>query len=146
MVYIRDEGSQFDASIQTIWRYLQSGEPHAKAHRSARNHTSKTVGDRTMVNDSEWKWNGGWVKASDRYTMLPPLGGVREFVDGPFAGSKMFTVYTPDGERTNVSVFGEFTSPTIPAAEIEKAVLAWLDEIYQEDAPAVHRMQEHPME
>lgn len=146
MVYIEDEGSQFEASIQTLWRYLGSGEPHAAAHRSARNHESKPNGQHSMINTSEWNWNGNWVRASDRYTMEPPLGGVREFVEGPFAGSRMFTVYTPRGDATGVKVFGEFTSPTIPPRELEAAVRGWLQEIFNEDAPAVKEMQLHPME
>ncbi len=36
MVHIRDEGSYFDGSIQTVWRYLNSDDEHPKAHRSVR--------------------------------------------------------------------------------------------------------------
>jgi hypothetical protein len=142
MVHVRDEGSQFEASIQTVWRYMNSGEPHAAAHRSIRNREAKPTGGTTMLASMERNWRGNWVKVVNRLTLLPPLGTVQEFVEGPLAGSKMFTVYTPSGNVTRVDVFGEFNSPVLPEAEIEGAVREWLAESYNEDAPAVKAMQE----
>ena len=46
-------------------------------------------------------------------------------------------VYTPQGKKHRVDVYGEVTSPTIPEKEIEKAALKWLAQSYDEDAPAV---------
>ena len=77
------------------------------------------------------------MKVVSRMTRLPPLGVVQEFLEGPFAGSKAVLLYSPKGKNTRVDVYGEFTSPTIPENEVEKAALKWLAQSYDEDAPAV---------
>ncbi len=144
MVHVKDEGSRFDGSIQTVWRYLQSGEPHSAAHRSMRNRTSKPVGETTLEATMERLWRGQWVKVVNRMTVLPPLGFVQEYLEGPLAGSKLVTVYTPEGDTTRVDVFGEFTSPTLDPKDVESAARAWLAESYEEDAPAIRAMQRMP--
>jgi hypothetical protein len=141
MVHIRDEGSYVEGSIQTVWRYLNSGEPHAQAHRTVRNRQVKPVGDNTMIATMERNWRGTWVRVVNRLTVLPPLGTLVEVLEGPFAGSKSFTVYTPEGNRTRIDVYGEFESPTLPPAEVEKAALEWMEESFNEDAPAIKALQ-----
>jgi|HubBroStandDraft_1064217.scaffolds.fasta_scaffold02496_3 hypothetical protein len=141
MVHLRDEGAYFDGSIQTVWRFLNSGEPHAQAHVSTRNRQVKSVGDITNLISMERNWKGNWVKVVNRVTVLPPLGTMLEVLEGPFAGTKAFTVYTPEGERTRVDVFGEFISPSIAPAELKDAATAWLEESYREDARAIRAMQ-----
>jgi hypothetical protein len=141
MVNIRDEGAYFDGSIQTVWRFLNSGQPHAEAHRSTRNRAMKPVGDITNLISMERNWNGKWVRVVNRVTVLPPLGTLTESLEGPFAGTKAFTVYTPEGERTRVDVYGEFISPSIPAPEVKDAAIKWLAESYDEDANAIRSMQ-----
>jgi hypothetical protein len=144
MVHVRDEGGRVDGSIETVWRYMNSGEPHAKAHQSVRNRTTKPVGEHTMVATMERNWQGKWVKVVNRVTMIPPLGMMLESLEGPLAGSTWFTVYTPDGSATRVDVYGEFRSPTVPPAELEHVALAWLEESFNEDAPAIRAMQNSP--
>jgi hypothetical protein len=147
MVHIRDEGSRFDASIETVWRYLNTGDLHGKVHTSSRNRQVKTIGDVAMMVALERNWNGEWVKEVSRVTVMPPLGVTTEILEGPLAGSKMFTVYSPEGlERTRVEVFGEFRSPKLPAEQVESAVRKWLEDSYNEDAPALKSMQTSPKE
>ena len=141
MVLVRDEGGYFDGSIQTVWRFLNSGDPHAAAHTSTRNRQVKPVGDITNLVSLERNWKGKWVKVVNRVTVLPPLGTMLEALEGPFAGTKAFTVYTPEGARTRVDVYGEFLSPSIPPAEVKDAAIEWLDESYREDASAIRSMQ-----
>jgi hypothetical protein len=141
MVHVRDEGAYFDGSIQTVWRYLNSGAPHAEAHKSTRNSQLKPVGDYTNLLTLERNWKGQWVKVVNRVTILPPLGTLQEVLEGPFAGTKAFTVYTPEGDRTRVDVYGEFLSPTIPPGDVKDAAIAWLDESFNEDARAIRSMQ-----
>jgi len=138
MVHIRDEGSRFDGSIETVRRYTNMPELHGKAHASYRNLEVKPEGGAAITLTMERNWMGSWVKVSNRVTLLPPLGTVNEHLAGPFAGSKMFTVYPPeDIDYTRVDVYGEFRSPTLPEAQIEAAVRHWLEEAYNEDAPAI---------
>ncbi len=144
MVHVRDEGSYVEASIQSVWRFLSSGEPHARAHRSVRNRESKNLGENVMEATMERHWRGEWVKIVNRLTVLPPLGFVQEFLAGPFAGSKLFTVYTPEGDRTRVDVYGEFISPVLPPEEVRSAALAYLEESFDEDRPAIETLQRSP--
>jgi len=137
MVHVRDEGATFDAPVAVVWEYLNSGPTHQAAHKSIRNRTTQSLGENAMIATMERNWRGDWVKVVSRMTRLPPLGIVQEFLEGPFAGSKAVLVYTPQGAQTRVDVYGEFTSPTIPPAEVKNAALAWLAESYDEDAPAV---------
>jgi hypothetical protein len=141
MVHVRDEGAYFDGSIQTVWRFLNSGPAHETAHKTTRNRQEKPVGDITNLVTLERNWNGKWVKVVNRVTILPPLGTLTEALEGPFAGTKSFTVYTPEGERTRVDVYGEFISPSIPPADVENAAIRWLEESYNEDARAIKSMQ-----
>jgi hypothetical protein len=142
MVHVRDEGSYFDASIQTIWRYMNNGDQHGQNHKNSRNRQVKPVGEHSMEVSMERNWMGNWVKVVSRVTVLPPLGVITEMLDGPFAGSKMMTIYSPDGiARTRVDVYGEFLSPQLPPEQIEGAVRKFLEESYVEDAPALKAMQ-----
>ena len=147
MVHIRDEGGRFDASIQTVWRYLNSGDIHGKVHTNSRNRQVKPIGDYALMITMEQKWDGNWVKVVNRVTVLPPLGVVTEFIEGPFASSKMFTVYSPEGiDRTGVEVYGEFLSPVLPAEQVEASARKWLEDSYREDAPALKAMQTSPQD
>jgi hypothetical protein len=143
MVNVRDEGSEFEGSIQTVWRYLNSPELHGPAHKSTRNRAVKPVGGEVSIVSMERNWDGKWVRVRNRLTVLPPLATVTEPEEGPFAGSKIITVYTPgDGNRTRVDVYGEFRSPVLKEAEIDAAARAWLEESFREDAPAIKTFQE----
>jgi hypothetical protein len=142
MVHVRDEGSYFEGSIQTVWRFLNSDEPHSAAHRSIRHREVKPAGENMVTVSMERNWRGNWVRVVNHLTVLPPLGTITEAVEGPFAGSKQFTIYTPEWGRTRVDVYGEYVSPTLPPAEVKDAALAWLEESYNEDAPAVKALQQ----
>ncbi len=137
MVHVRDEGATFDATVDVVWQYLNSGPTHAGAHKLIRNRVQQPAGENAVLATMERNWAGEWVKVVSRMTRLPPLGIVQEFIEGPFAGSKAMLVYTPQGRKTRVDVYGEFTSPTIAERDVEKAALRWLAESYDEDAPAI---------
>ncbi len=137
MVHVRDEGATFDAPVEVVWEYLNSGPTHGQAHKSIRNRTAQPAGENAMIATMERNWNGQWVKVVSRMTRLAPLGLVQEFLEGPLAGSKAVLVYSPQGKKTRVDVYGEFTSPTIPEKDVKQAALKWLAESFDEDAPAV---------
>jgi len=139
MVLVKDEGSHFDAPISTVWEFLQ-GEMHGQAHVSTRDQHVKPVSENVVVLSMEQNMNGQWVKVVNRITALPPLGVVIEVLEGPMAGTKMVNVYTPKGNRTGIDVYGEFTSPHIPAAQLESAVRANLQQVFDEDSAAIKAM------
>jgi hypothetical protein len=77
--------------------------------------------------------SGGWVKQTLKLTMMPPLGLLLEYLDGDFAGSKAITYYTPKGNKTGVTVVGEWVSKSVPADQLKAMVLKNLEAAYNED-------------
>src|SRR2546428_155594 len=102
MVFIKDEGSVFEAPIDALWKYIQS-PAHGQAHRSIRNRQTQPAGENTQLASMERNVGGSWVKVVNRLTILPPLGIAFEALEGPFAGSKVGDIYTPLGAK---AVFG----------------------------------------
>jgi hypothetical protein len=139
MPHIKDEGSEFDAPIDTVWKFVMS-EDHGPAHKSSRNPQVKPVADNVMLITQEQNFNGNWVKTTNRITQLPPTGFVVEVIEGPLAGSKFINYYTPKGDRTEVTVVGDFTSKAIPENQIEPAVRGYLATVFEEDSIAIREM------
>jgi hypothetical protein len=135
MVRLNDEEkSLFDAPIDVVWKYLQHPEAHGSAHANSRNRSMKPISETSFVVSWEQNMNGTWVKVANRITVFPPLGMAAEAIEGPMAGSRMFTVYTPRGSKTEVAVYGEIQSPTLPAHQLEPMVRAAWEMAYNEDA------------
>jgi hypothetical protein len=138
MVRINDEEkSHFDAPIEIVWKYLQSPEAHGAAHQNARNRTVKPVTESSAIVSWEQNMNGNWVRISNKVTFFPPLGMAAEQLEGPMAGSRMFTVYTPNGAKTEVAVYGEMQSPTVPPAQLEPAVRKAWESAFNEDSAGI---------
>ena len=133
MVYVRDEGSLFDAPIGTIWKYLQSDEDHGPSHKGRRNFDRKQVNENTVILSWEQEHEGTWSRVSNRLTFHPPLGFFVEPLEGPMAGSKFLNYYVPKGNQTEVVVVGDWASKTIPPAQLEKAVWGNLEKVFHED-------------
>lgn len=47
------------------------------------------------------------------------------------------TVRSPQGERTGIDVYGEFTSPTLPPEEVEAVAREFLATEFEADAPVI---------
>jgi hypothetical protein len=136
MVHVKDEGSHFDAPIETVWAYIRAPD-HGPAHRNTRNHQVKPLGENGALVSMEQEMGGKWVKVANRITNYPPVGMAIEVVEGPMAGTKMLNVYTPKGNKTGIDVYGEFVSAQIPAAQLEPTVRGFLEEVFNEDSAAI---------
>lgn len=137
MVHIKDEGSHFDAPIETVWEFIRSPEDHGASHRSTRNQEMKPLSETSFVVSMEQNLNGKWVKVANRITVLPPVGMAIEVIEGPMAGTKMLNIYTPKGHRTGIDVYGDFVSNQIPAAQLEAAVRGNLETVFDEDSASI---------
>lgn len=137
MVYVKDEGSVFDAPIDFVWKYIFGGEAHDSAHKTTRNPKFEKYSDITIIYGSERYLRGKWAPDRMRISMFPPVSVVTEWIDGVLAGSKMTYVYSPQGNETRIDVYGEFTSKTLPAHEVEAAAREFLDSEFAADAPAI---------
>ena len=131
MVYLTDEGSLFDAPLEVVWEYLLEGKAHDGVHKSTRNGKFEPVTHSTFLYHSERQVNGSWEPESIRISV---------FLKGPFEGSKMVYVYKPRGKKTEIAVYGDFRSTSIPDAQLEGAVRTMLATEFEEDAPAIRRL------
>jgi hypothetical protein len=137
MVYVTDEGSVFDAPIDLVWKYIFGGEDHDAAHKTTRNPKFEKVSDITIIYASERFLRGKWAPDRMRISMFPPVSVVTEWLEGVLAGSKLVYVYSPQGNKTRIDVYGEFTSKTLPPGEVEAAAREFLETEYEADAPAI---------
>lgn len=133
MVWVTDWGSEFDAPLDVVWKYLQSDDDHGESHKGRRNLERKSINENTVMLNWEQNIEGNWVKMSNRLTFHPPIGFFVEPMEGPMAGSKFFNYYVPKGDKTAVIVVGDWNSKMIPAAQLEKAVMANLQHVFEED-------------
>ncbi|MGA8604532.1 MAG: hypothetical protein WB788_05660 [Thermoplasmata archaeon] len=136
MVFVRDEGSVYNAPLEEVWRFLSSEDAHTEAHKH-RNASRKTL----AANSGEYSWEQDFEGKPERFTMrwtsFPLFGIAYEVPEGPFAGSKFFVYYRPRGTKTRVTIVGDFVSPTIPAVRLEAAVLGFFALEFEQDSAAI---------
>ena len=141
MVFVRDEGSVYNAPLEEVWRFLSSGDQHSAGH-GHRNYSRKSL----PGNAGEYAWEqdfeGTTERFSMRWTAFPQFGIAYEVLEGPFVGSKFFAYYRPRGNKTRVTIVGEFVSPTIPSSRIESSVLGFFAKEFAEDSTAIAAMLE----
>jgi hypothetical protein len=137
MVYVRDEGSVFDAPVDVVWQFIQSDTDHGNSHKGRRNFKRKQLAENMVQLDWEQDVDGNWIPMSNRLTFLPPVGFMVEPMAGPMAGSKFMNYYIPKGDKTEVVVVGDWHSSMIPPAQLEQAVMANLDKIFKEDSAGI---------
>jgi len=134
MVFVTDWGSEFDAPLDVVWKYLQSDTDHGASHKGRRNFDRKVVNEDTVILSWEQEMDGKWIRLSNRLTFHPPLGFFVQVLEGPMTGSKFFNYYAPKGNKTHVVVVGDWNSKMIPPADLEKAVMANLEKVFHEDS------------
>jgi hypothetical protein len=138
------EGSKFDAPIDVVWKYLQSPEAHGTAHKGTRNRAMKPINETSFVVSWEQDMKGTWVKVANRITVFPPLGMVAEAIEGPLTGTKMFTTYTPHGEKTEVSVYAHVQAPGMPESQLEPMIRGAWEMAFNEDSAGIREFVRSP--
>jgi hypothetical protein len=131
MVFIEDNGGEFKVPLDKLWKYVQSQNEHT--HPSMRNVKVTQEGQGMIMAFDVVAPDGSTDKRKTRMAPMAPVGTWFEELEGKFAGSKYFNYYTPKGEKTGVTVVGEWVSSTIPADRLKKAVLDHLGLIFKED-------------
>ena len=137
MVWIEDTGSTFDAPIDFVWEYIFGGAGHDAAHTTTRNPKFAKVSDVTILYTSERWLRGTWAADQLRISMFPPVSVVTEWTKGVLAGSKFVYLYTAQGRRTGIDVYGEFTSKQLSRKQVTAAAREFLDSEFAADAPAI---------
>ncbi|MCI4321116.1 MAG: SRPBCC family protein [Thermoplasmata archaeon] len=143
MVHIVDEGGEFDAPLETVWRFIQSQDDHGESHPEHQNAQMKPLTETTVQVSWEQDMEGKKVKVVNRLTMLPPVGLAIEQLEGPLAGSKFFNYYTPKGAKTGVTIVGDFKSPSVPEAHLEPMVRKNFEHVFSQDTASLRKFTQH---
>ena len=124
-----DEGSTFDSPIDKIWKYLQSDQhrhPSVKV-------LNREVNGNTVVLTSERNIMGKPAQVKVKNTLYPPFGMVQEHIEGPLKGSRAFQFYIPKGEKTAVTVVGDYVVQGMDEQSIRQIVLQQAQTVFDED-------------
>ncbi|MFZ1023878.1 MAG: hypothetical protein WAN87_07070 [Thermoplasmata archaeon] len=97
----------------------------------------KPLTDNSFVVSWEQKMDDMWVKVANRITVFPPLEMVGEAIEGPMTGSKMFKVYTPHGDKTEVSIHADMQLAGVPPAQLEQMVRGVWEMAFGEDSAGI---------
>lgn len=130
MVYILDDGSVFDAPIDKIWKYLPSDNHR---HDSLKLISREMVNSNAVVITAERNIMGKMVRTKIKNTLYPPFGFVQEHLEGPTAGSKAFVYYIPKGNKTGITIVGDFVLSGMDEKTTRDAVMAQLQVVFDED-------------
>lgn len=140
MVFILDEESVFDAPLEKIWRFMSTPGDHHK-HGSMKNRKIEPEGNSVVLSFEVELPNGTRTPVRIRSTSLPPVGRMMEYLEGPLAGSKVFSYYVPMGNRTGIHIAGEYVSKTIPEAQLKSVVMSQLEQSFMEDSENLRNFQ-----
>lgn len=130
MVYILDEGSVFDAPIDKIWKYLPSDEHR---HNSLKLINREMVNSNTVIITGERTIMGKTVRTKIKNTLYPPFGFVQEHLEGPTAGSRAFVYYIPKGNKTGITIVGDFVLSGMDEKATRDALMAQFQVSFNED-------------
>lgn len=138
MVFMMDEGSTFKASLDKIWSLNASEGQHN--HPSLKNLKSEQAGEGAHILSYDVDMGGKLTTVRTKITPQPPLGVFFETLEGPFAGSKSFQYYIPKGKETGVTVVGEWKSSVMSDDQLKKAVMGFLQTVFDEDQTNLAKM------
>ncbi len=133
MVFIIDQGSVFDAPSEKVWKYLNEASSEQHQHTMMTNVEFSMDGEHPVLAFETPGPGGMKVKQKIKMTMLPPVGFVSEYIEGPLTGSKAMQFYHPMGNRTGVTVVGEYVSSMIPENQLHSMVMQQLEMAFNED-------------
>jgi hypothetical protein len=141
LVFIEDSGSFFEAPIDKIWKLAEAHNKELnKIHPAMKNSKAEMVSENSNIVSYESDMQGQTIKSRIKITTYYPLGMAFEMLEGPLAGSKFFNYYIPKGNRTGVTVVGEFKSPIMSDEMTKQAVLSFFEHGFNEDVEYLKKM------
>lgn len=115
-----DDTGEFDTPLEKVWKLNEAhGTDNEKIHTKTTNLRMEMIGNRedaitrtTFLRSS---------RSGSKYTNAMPLGFLAKMLEGPRAGSKFFNFCEPRGNKTRVTVAGDFKSSVIPEKQIKRS-------------------------
>jgi hypothetical protein len=102
---------------------------------------SRELNGNVVVITAERNIMGKTAHVKVRNTIYPPFGIVQEHLEGPFAGSRAFSYYVPKGDKTGITVVGDYTIKGVEGEQaVRDAVLAGAQISFDEDNANIKKM------
>ena len=104
--YKREGIATFDATTDTVFRYMSAGDhPHVafKSHRLV-----GVSGNVVTLAAEVYNPDGSTFTTTITHRLNPPKGVETSMVGGPFDGARFVHSYTPTGGKTKVDLEGDF--------------------------------------
>ena len=130
--YKKESIATFDATPETIFRYMSAGNHPHKAFKS---HRLVGVSGNVVTLESEiYNPDGSTFTTTITHTLNPPSGVVTTMNGGPFDGARFVHAYTPMGRKTRVDLEGEFPAfPGMPEADELQMIDGFFTAVFNED-------------
>jgi len=138
MVFIIDEGSEFDAPIARIWALTEDEGVHK--HASQVTPKMSMDGENVILDFGTKMPDGSVMRQKVKIASLPPVGIVIEYVEGPLTGTKLMQYYVPKGKKTGITVVGHATSKMISDDQLKAAVMRGLEVLFEEDVENLKKL------
>jgi hypothetical protein len=135
MVFIRDEGSFFDATLEDVWKYLASGDAHSGAHHH-RKVKRKALGENSGIYSWKQDFRGKAERFSMQWQTYYPVGIGYEVLEGPFELKILFDLYSEWGSNSSFDI-GDFVSPEIAQKCLTDYITTFFDLEFQQDSEAL---------
>jgi len=87
----------------------------------------------TVIITAQRNVMGRMIRIRIKNTLYPPFGVLQEHLEGPTAGSRAFVYYIPKGDKTGVTVVGDFRIEGADEKRINDVVMAQLQQVFDED-------------
>jgi hypothetical protein len=131
MVFILDQGSEFNGTLEEVWDFVRAHNEHP--HASISNISIDQLNETTVIASYDFRGREGVVKITYRGATHFPLGFTYDFLEGPFAGSKVFQYYIPKGDKTEVVMVGNLVSPDLTDDKLKALYDDYVQVVFDED-------------
>ena len=131
MVFIYDQGSEFNGTLEQVWAFNKAHSEHP--HASISNVSREPINETTRIVSYDFQGGEGVIKIKYKVTTHFPLGMTYEYLEGPFAGSKAFQYYIPKGGKTEVVVVSNLASPNLSDDKVKALYDDYARVTFEED-------------
>jgi thioredoxin-dependent peroxiredoxin len=130
--YTRKGIATFDATLDTIFKYMSVGN---HKHQAFKSHRLVGVSDNVVTIESEvYNPDGSTHQTTITHKLNPPVGVETTMIGGPFDGARFSHSYTAANGKTHVDLEGHFPAlPGMPEAEELKMIDGFFSSVFAED-------------
>ena len=130
--YRREGIATFDATTETIFKYMSAGN---HPHTAFKSHRLVGVSGNVVTLDAEiYNPDGSTFKTTITHRLNPQKGVETTMTGGPFDGARFVHSYTPMGAKTKVDLEGDFPAfPGMAEADELKMIDGFFSAVFAED-------------